>query len=409
MPKHTPKVPSYRLHKPSGQAVVTLSGSDHYLGEHNTVESHDQYNKLVSRWLANGRRTPDAASHHPLSVNELILAYFRHCEELYGSRRTKGTRLSQIRSTMQPLKQLFGSTSAAEFGPKALLLVRQRFLEGGWERKTRRNGKSVVERAKPWSRKTVNDHIQVVKRMFRWAVREEMLTASVWHSLSAVEGLRAGESTAADPKTVRAVPGEHVDEIRKHVSAQVWAMVELQRITGMRSGEVLIMRGQDIDTSGELWLYRPESHKTQHLGHERIIELGPLAQAIVRPFLRSGVDEFLFSPCDAVADFHAARRRARKSRVQPSQRSRSKVKPLRKPGRRYTVATYRQAVDRACKLADVPHWHPHQLRHNYATRIRKEFGVEATRILLGHRSTAVTELYAEIDRGRVREIVSQVG
>ena len=57
----------------------------------------------------------------------------------------------------------------------------------------------------------------------------------------------------------------------------------------------------------------------------------------------------------------------------------------------------------------IPRWHPHQLRHNYATRIRKEFGVEAARILLGHRSTAVTELYAEVDRGRVRDIVARVG
>ena len=31
--------PSYRLHKPSGQAVVTLNGRDYYLGKHGTAES----------------------------------------------------------------------------------------------------------------------------------------------------------------------------------------------------------------------------------------------------------------------------------------------------------------------------------------------------------------------------------
>lgn len=57
----------------------------------------------------------------------------------------------------------------------------------------------------------------------------------------------------------------------------------------------------------------------------------------------------------------------------------------------------------------IPRWHPHQLRHNYDTRIRKEFGVEAARIIRGHRITAVTELYAEPDRSRVRGIVTRVG
>jgi hypothetical protein len=31
------RVPSYRRHKPTGQAVVTLNGKDHYLGRWNTV------------------------------------------------------------------------------------------------------------------------------------------------------------------------------------------------------------------------------------------------------------------------------------------------------------------------------------------------------------------------------------
>ena len=29
-------LPSYRLHKPTGQAVVTLNGKDNYLGRHGT-------------------------------------------------------------------------------------------------------------------------------------------------------------------------------------------------------------------------------------------------------------------------------------------------------------------------------------------------------------------------------------
>ncbi len=32
MPRLTHKLPSYRLHRASGQAVITLTGRDYYLG-----------------------------------------------------------------------------------------------------------------------------------------------------------------------------------------------------------------------------------------------------------------------------------------------------------------------------------------------------------------------------------------
>lgn len=48
---------------------------------------------------------------------------------------------------------------------------------------------------------------------------------------------------------MRPVPDAHVDAIKDHVSEQVWAMIELLRLTGMRPGEVCAMRtggGRDI-------------------------------------------------------------------------------------------------------------------------------------------------------------------
>jgi integrase len=55
------------------------------------------------------------------------------------------------------------------------------------------------------------------------------------------------------------------------------------------------------------------------------------------------------------------------------------------------------------------HWHPHQLRHNAATFLRKEFGLETARIILGHRSAAITEVYAELDQQKAMEAVVKVG
>ena len=67
------------------------------------------------------------------------------------------------------------------------------------------------------------------------------------------------------------------------------------------------------------------------------------------------------------------------------------------------------AVARACKKAGVPYWHPHQLRHNFATMVRRQFGLEAARVTLGHQTAAVTELYAERDQNVAVRVALKVG
>jgi len=39
-------------------------------------------------------------------------------------------------------------------------------------------------------------------------------------------------------------------------------------------------------------------------------------------------------------------------------------------------------------------WHPHQLRHNAATVLRKEYGIEVAKIILGHATLSATQVYA---------------
>lgn len=54
-------------------------------------------------------------------------------------------------------------------------------------------------------------------------------------------------------------------------------------------------------------------------------------------------------------------------------------------------------------------WSPNQLRHNAATYLRKQFGIEAARVVLGHASADVTEIYAELDLAKAAEIMGRVG
>ena len=72
----TLRVPSYRRHKPTGQAVVTLSGKDHYLGTWKTAASKAEYNRLIGEWVAAGRCLPASRRGYDLTVAELGAAYW---------------------------------------------------------------------------------------------------------------------------------------------------------------------------------------------------------------------------------------------------------------------------------------------------------------------------------------------
>jgi integrase len=81
----------------------------------------------------------------------------------------------------------------------------------------------------------------------------------------------------------------------------------------------------------------------------------------------------------------------------------------RELGEHYTTGSVRRAIRRARTKADIPSWHPHQLRHNAATWLRKEFGLDVARIILGHRSPVITEIYAELDREKAINAMQKSG
>ena len=397
----TLRTPSYRHHKPSNQAVVTLDGRDIYLGRYGSPESRAEFDRLLAEWLSNGRRLPAPASGSDLTVNELARAYLRHADAYYVKNGKPTVEPGNIRLAIRPLRQLYGHTLAREFGPVALKAVRGAMAEADI------------------CRSEINRRIGRIVRVFKWAVSEEMVPSSVHQALQTVPGLRRGRADVRESEPVKPVADAFVDAIKPYVSRQVWAMVELQRLTGMRPGEVCSMRSADIDTSGRVWTYTPERHKTEHHGRERRIYLGPTAQAILRPWLRTELAAYLFSPAEAMVERRAEMRDRRKTPVQPSQRNRTKSRPEKQPGDVYTVESYRRAIAYGIKRAneerakrgepEIPSWHPHRLRHSAATRLRKEFGLDVARAVLGHSSPVVTELYAELDGAKAAEAMERVG
>jgi integrase len=75
----------------------------------------------------------------------------------------------------------------------------------------------------------------------------------------------------------------------------------------------------------------------------------------------------------------------------------------------YDGGAYRKAIRRACKKLGIPIWFPHQLRHSAASEIRRRYGLEASQAILGHTELTTTQVYAQVHRGKAREIMCEIG
>jgi integrase len=160
------------------------------------------------------------------------------------------------------LRALYGHTRAADFGPLSLKAVQRATADGGWM--TELEKAEQLKRGKPVgrSRGVTNQRVGLVRRMFRWAVENELVPPSVLHGLQAVRGLQKGRRGARETELVKPVPLAYIEAVLPYLLPEVAAMVQLQLHTGMRPGEVVMIRAIDIDTAGKVWFYHPGTHKT---------------------------------------------------------------------------------------------------------------------------------------------------
>ena len=232
--------PAYRLHKARNCAVVTIDGKNHYLGPYGSPESHEKYARLIAEWRASQRhplRGPVSPLADPgLSINELLLAYFRHVQTYYVKDGQPTSEQDNIRQALRFIRQLYGTSPAADFGPMALKNVRQAMIDAGR------------------SRKLINKDVNRIRQMFGWAVENELLPVAVAQALREVKGLRRGRSAARETAPVMPVSEEHIRAILPHLSPQVAAMVRLQHLCGARPQEIISIRPCEIVTDGDVWL-----------------------------------------------------------------------------------------------------------------------------------------------------------
>ncbi|MFO0889899.1 MAG: site-specific integrase [Isosphaeraceae bacterium] len=373
MPTNKPQfIPKYRRHA-SGQAVVTLSGRDFYLGRFGSVESREQYNRVTGEWLANGRSFPPRHDADDLTINELAVPFIQWAEQHYRKAGRSTGQAEIIKLAIRVLKELNGSTPAREFDSIALVACRQRFIASGL------------------CRREANRRTRLIRQFFGWVAERRLVPGigAICHELREVRALERDRTPAHDPPPIRPVPDGDVEAILPYCVSPVRAMIELQHATGMRPNEVVQVRTCDINRSGEVWTFRPAWSKVEHYGIERIVYLGPKAQAILAPFLRPD------DPTGCCFRPPVAKK--------PSSRA---VRPLKD---HYTVIGYRAAIERACRKAGIDPWTPNRLRHAAASRIASEVSITAAMELLGHRNVATTQRYVARDHKAARDAMAKLG
>lgn len=140
---------------------------------------------MVAEWLLNGRCWPKEQDN--LTVIELLSAYKRFAEKYYRKNGRVTREVGCVVEAGQFVKDIYGRTPAAEFGPLSLQVVQNKMIDAGL------------------SRGVINNHTNRIKRIFKWAVAQELIPPANLHALQAAPGLRKGRTDARETAPVQPV------------------------------------------------------------------------------------------------------------------------------------------------------------------------------------------------------------
>ena len=417
-----PHVPSYRLHRPSGQAVVTLGGRDYYLGEHGSARSRQRYDQLLSQWLATRQAPPRPRCRDEsavITVNLVLAAYLRHARVKHEKAGEPTGQLPRVLRAIHFARTHCGDLPALDFTAQVLRGLRAKLV------------------AQQYARSYINALIGILQTAYDWAAGDGgLLPGRAAHELRGLRGLKKGVVVdgrkVCEAPPVRAVALPVVNRTLDQLARIPRAMAELQHLTAMRPCEVCGVRPENISRNGicpsgqqltGVWVYEVQEawNKNAHHGQPRWVLIGPRGQQVLTPFLDRSPTAYCFSPAEAVAEWLRAAGRA------------EKVGRGREPGECYVTESYEQAIANAVRRArrqlarelldtglsardawarlriELPRWTPNQLRHLRATELRSRYDLDTAQIVLGHAAAGVTGIYAEADLQKAARAMREIG
>lgn len=351
--KHTEPIYSKNVAKGRPYAYCYLRGKRISLGAYGSPDSWDRFQRILAAYqqedpgLANyGTSVPQAAT-----VGELALQYAEHIQRRHAHGSLCKDRMEKSVFAMKVLTRSclgFAGIPAERFGPKALKSIQEHLIEG----RSPRTGKL-------FARTYINQTIDDIRRGFRWAVSEELVSGNVLERLKAVSGLRAGQARETEAR--QPVSPALVEATAVHLEADghpgIAGALRFMRWTGCRPDEVCRLQLGSIEgINSQNPMARLRDHKTRKkTGMDRQIQLGQQALAIVLTAMQS-------------RELELERRLF-----------------LSQTGKPLTRGSIYQAVARTCKRHDLERWTPYQLRHLAATEMLESTGSEVVAAAaLGH-------------------------
>ncbi len=397
------RIPSYRKHS-SGQARVTINGKDHLLGPYGSPASKEAYGRLIAEFAASGKCSTFGKVPDSRTMAEVLLAFLRHAKVYYPD----SGEYYQYKLATKPIAALYSSLKASDFGPPEFKAVRAFWLETPAPKVRKDKSVRIIPGR---SRQYINKQMKRTLLIVKWAVASGMMPADNYTAIKCVDSLKCGRCDAKESTPVTCVEQSRVDATLPHLTAVLSDMVKFQQLVGCRPGELVVIKPSMVDRSSDVWAIELAKHKTAYRGKKRTIYVGPQAQAVLAPYLLRDSKAFCFSPIESEKQRRAAVHLARKTPLSCGNRPGSNVarKPRKEPGDHYTTGTYARAIRYACQRSKINPWSPNQLRHNAATAIRREFGIEAASVILGHSGLEVTQIYAEQDKQRAIEVTRKIG
>lgn len=376
MPKRIPKLCGPRA---DGRYYVRdpRTGLREYLG-YDRQEAEQAYEAWRLKFLS------EPAPVAGCTVVELTLRFLAHAEGYYRKNNALTSEYYALKTALACLEP-FGRLELSAFGPAELKAARAKMLELGW------------------SRRYINQQVDRVCRVWRWAVAEQLVDVSRLQALETVAPLRKGRTPAREQRKIPAVPVAVVEATLPHFRRRRLALlVQVHLASGMRAEEVVALRPCDLDVSGVPWIYRvpEEAYKLAHQERapERRVPIGPRGRAALEGLLAEAASPtaWLFPSWDG--------RRSRKKGA------------LRQ---HITVRSYSRACGLACRrlfveriaqgLEPLPAWTPLQLRHRALTDIRARYGLEGAAVIAGHGDLQTTTIYAEKNWELARRVAEEMG
>lgn len=382
------QVPKMRHDKERDRAYVRIDGVRHRLGKWGSDKAQASYDALIASWLVSGRVNTDGAtagkaesapppsSSGILTVADLLALWMEDIatngkgikSSSYGSARAAGRAMSA-----------YLTLPVDDFGPKAFKQVMRDYAKTPVVRRKKLKDGTVVNIENPRTRKYVNSVMVRIRKMFEWAVSEEMIDAAKAWRLQSVPLLEYGdphtkesdERTPAKPEVVQATLGA--------LTRECASLIQALSLTGARPGEICKMTmAQIYDRDKKVWRYVPRRHKNSWRGKIRHVAIGPRCQEIIN----KQVEEYGLSETDAIFSPRRSIPRKREG-AKPDPRAREFFESL----------VVRKAVCRACEVAGVEHWFPYQMRYAAGAKARQQGGIATTSATLGN-SEKVAAHYA---------------